>query len=205
MPPDTQIPDVVPQPASGRRAAHPGLLAGPVGAADGCAQGHVRPCAGDRRRPRHRRRGTAQRQSALRSGAGMVSLATRGVHVAPALARLPEVMVADIARPIRLLPMAEAASVLVVGPGLGQAGWGRSLLSVAASQDKPQVVGRRCAEPVGPRRRHAARRCGTDPASWRSGAAAGHFYPAGAGRSPAAARRLARQYAAVCVSRAPAA
>jgi len=33
----------------------------------------------------------------------------------------------------------QQADLLVVGPGLGQAPWGRSLLSVAATSDKPQV------------------------------------------------------------------
>lgn len=78
-------------------------------------------------------------ESALRAGAGMVSLATRGEHVGAALARLPEVMVAPISSANQLLAMVEQASVLVVGPGLGQGSWGRSLLSVAASSSKQQV------------------------------------------------------------------
>ena len=78
-------------------------------------------------------------ESALRSGAGMVSLATRSEHVAAALARLPEVMTAGIDSANQLMGLVEQASVLVVGPGLGQASWGRSLLSVAANAGRPQV------------------------------------------------------------------
>lgn len=78
-------------------------------------------------------------ESALRAGAGMVSLATRGEHVSAALVRLPEVMAAPISSANQLLAMVEQASVLVVGPGMGQGSWGRSLLSVAASSSKQQV------------------------------------------------------------------
>ncbi|MFF7707635.1 NAD(P)H-hydrate dehydratase [Pseudomonas sp. NPDC007930] len=78
-------------------------------------------------------------EMALRGGAGMVSLATRAEHVAAALVRLPEVMAAAVHSANQLLALAAPASVLVVGPGLGQGAWGRSLLSVAAASDKPQV------------------------------------------------------------------
>ncbi|WPP02322.1 NAD(P)H-hydrate dehydratase [Pseudomonas sp. HR96] len=78
-------------------------------------------------------------ESSLRCGAGMVSLATRAEHAAPALTRLPEVMVAAIHSANQLMSMLEAAAVLVVGPGMGQQSWGRSLLSAAANCAKPQV------------------------------------------------------------------
>jgi hydroxyethylthiazole kinase-like uncharacterized protein yjeF len=78
-------------------------------------------------------------QSALRCGAGLVSLATRGEHVAAALTRQPEVMVQGLASANQLLGLAASAAVLVVGPGLGQQAWGRSLLSAAASRATPQV------------------------------------------------------------------
>ena len=78
-------------------------------------------------------------ESALRSGAGMVTLATRAEHVPAALTRMPEIMSAGIGSANQLMPLIEAASVLVVGPGLGQHSWGRSLLSAAANADRPQV------------------------------------------------------------------
>lgn len=78
-------------------------------------------------------------QSALRGGAGMVSLATRAEHLAAAQARLPEVMSAAIASANQLLALGARASVWVVGPGLGRHAWGRSLLSAAAISDAPQV------------------------------------------------------------------
>jgi NAD(P)H-hydrate epimerase len=78
-------------------------------------------------------------EGALRSGAGMVSLATRSEHVPAALARLPEVMTVGTHSANQLMGLLEQASVLVVGPGLGQAAWGRSLLSAAANAPLPQV------------------------------------------------------------------
>ncbi|WP_426206613.1 NAD(P)H-hydrate dehydratase [Pseudomonas sp. TWP3-1] len=78
-------------------------------------------------------------ESALRSGAGMVSLATRPEHVPAALSRVPEVMVLGTSSANQLMGLLDKVSVLVVGPGLGQAGWGRSLLSAAANAPLPQV------------------------------------------------------------------
>ncbi|MDR9752161.1 NAD(P)H-hydrate dehydratase [Pseudomonas sp. SZMC_28357] len=78
-------------------------------------------------------------ESALRSGAGMVSLATRPEHVPAALTRLPEVMALGTHSANQLMALLKKVSVLVVGPGLGQASWGRSLLSAAANAPMPQV------------------------------------------------------------------
>ena len=78
-------------------------------------------------------------ESTLRSGAGMVTLATRPEHISAALTRFPEVMSAGISSANQLMALIEPATVLVVGPGLGQHSWGRSLLSAAANADRPQV------------------------------------------------------------------
>jgi len=78
-------------------------------------------------------------ESVLRSGAGMVSLATRSEHVAAALARVPEVMALGTDSANQLMGLLEQASIIVAGPGLGQAAWGRSLLSAAANAPRPQV------------------------------------------------------------------
>ena len=78
-------------------------------------------------------------QSALRSGAGMVSVATRSEHVGAALSRIPEAMVLGTSSANQLMELLQKVSVLVVGPGLGQASWGRSLLSAAANAPLPQV------------------------------------------------------------------
>ncbi|MDT3311032.1 NAD(P)H-hydrate dehydratase [Pseudomonas sp. rhizo66] len=78
-------------------------------------------------------------ETALRSGAGMVSLATRPEHVPAALSRVPEAMVLGTSSANQLMGLLEKVSTLVVGPGLGQASWGRALLSAAANAALPQV------------------------------------------------------------------
>jgi hydroxyethylthiazole kinase-like uncharacterized protein yjeF len=67
-------------------------------------------------------------QMALRSGAGLVSVATQPVFVAAALARQPELMVAGIDNGQALLPMLDRASGIVIGTGLGQSAWSEQLL-----------------------------------------------------------------------------
>ncbi|MGC1332410.1 NAD(P)H-hydrate dehydratase [Pseudomonas sp.] len=78
-------------------------------------------------------------ESALRSGAGMVTLATRQEHVAAALTRLPEVMALGVQSSNQLLDPLGKADIVVIGPGLGQGSWGRSLLSMAATGTQAQV------------------------------------------------------------------
>ena len=82
---------------------------------------------------------TLSAQAALRCGAGLVSLATRPEHVPAALVRVPEVMALGVSSANQLMGVLAQASVVVVGPGLGQAPWGRSLLSAAAQAKMPQV------------------------------------------------------------------
>ncbi len=78
-------------------------------------------------------------EASLRCGAGMVTLATRPEHVTAALVRRPEIMCSGVESTYALTSLTERADVLVVGPGLGQAPWGRSLLSLAAQCRMPQV------------------------------------------------------------------
>jgi NAD(P)H-hydrate epimerase len=79
-------------------------------------------------------------QAALRSGAGLVSLATRPEYVAAALARQPELMVHGVNSGQDLEPLLERADILVIGPGLGRNAWGDQLLLQALQSDKPMVV-----------------------------------------------------------------
>ena len=78
-------------------------------------------------------------EAALRSGAGMVTLATRPEHVTASLVRRPEIMCHGVESTYGLTALTDRADVLVVGPGLGQAPWGRSLLSLAAQREVPQI------------------------------------------------------------------
>lgn len=138
-------------------------------------------------------------QSALRGGAGMVSLATRAEHVGAAQARLPEVMSLAVASANQLHALADKVTVWVVGPGLGQAAWGRSLLSAAAASGGAQVwdadalnllaAGAVRIAPgsvITPHPGEAARLLGISTAALQAD-------------RPAAARALARRYEVVCV------
>ena len=138
-------------------------------------------------------------ESALRSGAGLVSLATRSEHVPAALARRAEVMSVGVSSANQLLALMERVDVLVVGPGLGQAAWGRSLLSAAAHGARAQVwdadalnllsVGAASVPAntvLTPHPGEAARLLGCDISAVQAD-------------RPAAVRALARKYAAVAI------
>lgn len=79
-------------------------------------------------------------EAALRSGAGLVSVATRADHVGAIVSARPEVMVRGVDGPTDLEPLLERATVLAVGPGLGHAPWGRRLLERALVARVPRVV-----------------------------------------------------------------
>lgn len=87
-------------------------------------------------------------EAACRAGAGTVSLVTRPAHVAPLLARRPEVMVKGVdtletGSQTMFAELVASASVVVVGPGLGRSPWSRELLSATlrhAGDQTPLVV-----------------------------------------------------------------
>ncbi len=79
-------------------------------------------------------------EAAVRSGAGLVTLATRPEHVAPALARCPSVMVHGVTHGSELAPLIERATTLVCGPGLGQSAWGQQMLQQVLACDQPKVL-----------------------------------------------------------------
>jgi len=79
-------------------------------------------------------------EAALRAGAGLVSLATRSVHVPAMLAQRAEVMAHGVEAADALRPLLDAASVIALGPGLGQGEWGSTLLDAALASGKPCVL-----------------------------------------------------------------
>jgi hydroxyethylthiazole kinase-like uncharacterized protein yjeF len=79
-------------------------------------------------------------EAALRSGAGLVSVATRGEHVSALLSHRPEVMARAVASGADLQSLIERADVVAIGPGLGQTGWGRGLFDAVMASNKPRVV-----------------------------------------------------------------
>jgi NAD(P)H-hydrate epimerase len=79
-------------------------------------------------------------ESALRAGAGLVSVATRAENVFALNTARPELMVRGVDGPQALQPMLERASVLALGPGFGQGAWGHALWLTALDADKPLVL-----------------------------------------------------------------
>ncbi len=79
-------------------------------------------------------------RAALRAGAGLVSIATRAEHAAALTAAQPELMVHGITTPASLDPLLERASVVALGPGLGQDEWARALFAHVMARELPMVV-----------------------------------------------------------------
>lgn len=79
-------------------------------------------------------------EACLRCGAGLVTVATRAAN-SPAMTQArPELMCAGIENESDLQPLMEKADVLAVGPGLGQADWGRMLWHRAQKAEVPLIV-----------------------------------------------------------------
>lgn len=76
-------------------------------------------------------------EAAARVGSGLTSVVTRNEHVTSLLMRRPEIMVRSFeeenvtAVENFLTPLIEKASVIVIGPGLGQSNWSRHLFDTA--------------------------------------------------------------------------
>ena len=79
-------------------------------------------------------------ESALRTGAGLVSVATHAGHACALHAGRPELMVHAVEGPQTLQPLLERASVLALGPGLGQTAWGHALWLTALDANLPLVL-----------------------------------------------------------------
>jgi hydroxyethylthiazole kinase-like uncharacterized protein yjeF len=79
-------------------------------------------------------------ESALRTGAGLVSVATRAAHVFALNAARPELMAHGVDGPQALAAQLEGISVLALGPGLGQTAWGHALWLTALDANKPLVL-----------------------------------------------------------------
>ncbi|MGA7966188.1 MAG: NAD(P)H-hydrate dehydratase, partial [Gammaproteobacteria bacterium] len=78
--------------------------------------------------------------AALRSGAGLVSVATRPAHVPALLAARPEIMAHGLDDAKALSAIAPRANVLALGPGLGQTEWSRGAWQAALERDAIKVV-----------------------------------------------------------------
>ncbi|MEO9079714.1 MAG: NAD(P)H-hydrate dehydratase [Rhodanobacter sp.] len=132
------VPDgVLQQVNADARLLLPAALAPRARAAHKGDNGHVLVIGGD-----HGMAGASRlaSEAALRAGAGLVSVATRGEHVGLLNATRPELMVRGVDGVQALLPLLDRASVLALGPGLGQGSWGHALWLTALDADKPLVL-----------------------------------------------------------------
>lgn len=68
-------------------------------------------------------------EAALRSGAGLVSVATHPIHAPFLQATRPELICHGVSEAQELTVLLQRASVIGIGPGLGQGPWGQMLLS----------------------------------------------------------------------------
>jgi NAD(P)H-hydrate epimerase len=79
-------------------------------------------------------------RAALRSGAGLVSVATRPRHAVALTAAQPELMCHGVEQAGDLLPLLQRADTVAIGPGLGQDDWSRRVHAAVLQSDLPQVV-----------------------------------------------------------------
>jgi NAD(P)H-hydrate epimerase len=99
--------------------------------------GHVLVVGGD-----HGMAGAARLagEAALRTGAGLVSLATRPEHAAVLAAACPELMCHGVATARELRTLIPQATVIVIGPGLGRNRWAQALFSTVLEVRQPLVI-----------------------------------------------------------------
>src|SRR3989338_788746 len=108
-----------------RRSAHKGSF------------GHVLIVGGDRGMPGAVR---LAGEAALRSGAGLVTLATHTAHAPSVNADRPELMVAGVNGAAELAPLLARARVVAIGPGLQRNSWGGKLFTAALDARRPLVL-----------------------------------------------------------------
>lgn len=79
-------------------------------------------------------------EAALRCGAGLVSVATRQENISALNAARAELMAHAVEQPDQLGSLIQRASVLAIGPGMGQAGWGCDMFAAVLACPKPMVI-----------------------------------------------------------------
>ena len=79
-------------------------------------------------------------EAALRTGAGLVSIATRKEHAAILSSTRPELMSHGIESGEALKVLTARASVIAIGPGLGQDDWAQEMVAMAVARNLPLVV-----------------------------------------------------------------
>ena len=78
-------------------------------------------------------------EAALRTGAGLVSIATHPSHAAVVVGSRPELMSHAIEDAAALAPLLERATAIAFGPGLGTSDWARQLYGAVSELELPCV------------------------------------------------------------------
>ncbi len=79
-------------------------------------------------------------EAAMRVGSGLTSIATRSENISAINAGRPELMAHAVSDAVSMQTLLQSASVVAVGPGLGQSNWGRALLTAAVAANRPTVL-----------------------------------------------------------------
>jgi NAD(P)H-hydrate epimerase len=79
-------------------------------------------------------------EACLRSGAGLVTIATRAANVTAVMAGRPELMCHAVEDLPALEPLIERADVIVAGPGLGRDTWARAIFDSVQNAELPLVL-----------------------------------------------------------------
>jgi NAD(P)H-hydrate epimerase len=79
-------------------------------------------------------------EAALRTGAGLVTVATSPENLVAIVATRPELICHALPDPRALVALIDKADVIAVGPGIGQSDWSRAVLEQVLATDKPLVV-----------------------------------------------------------------
>lgn len=138
-------------------------------------------------------------EAAARVGAGLVSIATREANVGPILAARPELMPHGVHVPRNLEPLLARASVLAVGPGLGQDDWGRGLWQATLLGGKPTVLDADALNLLAATQRALPNDCVLTPHPGEAARLLGIAIPEVQADRFAAVRALAQKYRAVVV------
>jgi hydroxyethylthiazole kinase-like uncharacterized protein yjeF len=79
-------------------------------------------------------------EAALRVGAGLVTVATHPAHAAIINVHYPEIICYGIHKAKALKPLILRAKVLILGPGLGQSSWSKSIFKQVIHCEQPLLV-----------------------------------------------------------------
>ncbi len=79
-------------------------------------------------------------EACLRSGAGLVHVATHPSHAHSINATRPEIMVKSVEKPKDLNELLNKVNTVVIGPGLGQSKWARDLFAHTVRASQPIIM-----------------------------------------------------------------